>query len=57
MLPTDNVDAIDVEIWIDEGVFWEQLLDEVSEEQPVPEPATLSLLVIGGLAMLRRRRS
>ncbi len=24
---------------------------------PIPEPATLSLLVIGGLAMLRRRRS
>ncbi len=57
MLPTDNVDAIDVEIWFGENAFWEQLLDQVEEGDPVPEPATLSLLVIGGLALLRRRRS
>lgn len=58
MLHSDNVDAIDVEFWIDAGVLEEQLLDSVEAEGPlgVPEPVTLSLLLIGGLALLRRRR-
>jgi hypothetical protein len=56
MLPTDNIDAIDVEIWVDEFMFEEQLLDNTGEDGTVPEPATLSLLVIGGLALIKRRR-
>ena len=27
----------------------------MGDDMPIPEPATLSLLVLGGLAMLRRR--
>ena len=57
MLHSDDVDALDVEIWIDQGMFEEQLLDQTSEDGgPTPEPATMSLLVIGGLALLKRRR-
>ena len=31
-------------------------LDRVGQDAPLPEPATMSLLALGGLAMLRRRR-
>jgi len=55
MLPTDNVDGIDVEVWSEEGdspfgfgtvEVWE-----------IPEPLTLGLMAVGGLALLRRRRA
>ncbi len=55
MLPTDNIDAIDVEIWAGVGAFEEQLIDQVGEDVPVPEPASLSLLALGGLALMKRR--
>lgn len=30
-------------------------IDEIFAFQPIPEPASLSLLALGGLALLRRR--
>ena len=33
------------------------MLDEFTIDEPIPEPATLSLLALGGLAVIRRRRA
>jgi hypothetical protein len=32
------------------------ILDDITFTTPVPEPATVGMLVVGGLALLRRRR-
>ena len=39
------------------GPMWgPDLESETVTVQPIPEPATISLLMIGGLALVRRRR-
>jgi hypothetical protein len=48
MLFHDNVDALDVEIWTDTTSI--EAFDEI------PEPTTMALLVLGGFAVLRRKR-
>jgi len=55
----------DAAVWcddIDDGASWQELLDPITSASLdlafviTPEPATLSLLALGGLALLRRRR-
>ena len=42
---------------INQGIFFNDGYDWFFNDVPVPEPATMGLLAMGGLAMIRRRRA
>ncbi len=54
---TGSFDAVETNMGLETGLWWDtSQLYTTGEVTLVPEPATMSLLALGGVAMLKRRR-
>ncbi|UCC31032.1 MAG: PEP-CTERM sorting domain-containing protein [Phycisphaerales bacterium] len=51
-----GIESVEILDLPNDGIGMASWFDNVSHGEIVPEPATLSLLALGGLAMIRKRR-